>query len=330
VVGDFYSDLYYQDDNLDDDMAAFGDDDPRTLSYDSEDDDCKNVIYNREVMEVVNKMAINDETINEKVVSETMISETVVDEHVVHIEAHPEEADPFHRNFPSPNEEDDLEEDENTLVDRCDERIRKIVHFFHDKAKTISRSSVKQRTAWMNFAFLPNLKKSDPDMVSSIFSSLIPRNVRTALGHRYLRREHLMSLPQVDTDKESPINKAMAAKVKKKRQPRGQRKAPEKKWIKVVYLLFGEDETEGHRNDAVYPGPSTLNGDNRMGEHSEIMSAPAKLARAGGKRSRALFCHRFIVRHNFKPHFMEVATFSEKMPEYNLKRTDRGWLGRLV
>jgi hypothetical protein len=67
-----------------------------------------------------------------------------------------------------------------------------------------------------------------------------------------------------------------------------------------------------------------------MGEHSEIMSAPAKLARAGGKRTRALFCHRFIVRHNLKPRFMKVATFPEEMPEYNLKRTDRGWLVRLV
>lgn len=168
------------------------------------------------------------------------------------------------------------------------------MYFFHDKAKSISWSSVKARTAWMNFAFLPNLKISDPDTVSDIFLSLIPGNVRVALGQRSLHRQHLMSLPQVDTDKKSQMNKEIEAKVKMKRQPRWKRKGPEKRRVKVVYLLLGEDETEDHRNDAVYPGPSTLNGDNRMGEHSEIMSAPAKLARAGGKCRGVLFCHRFI------------------------------------
>jgi hypothetical protein len=127
---------------MDDDTVAFGDLDPRTLSYDSEDDDCESIIYDKEVME-----ALNDMTTSEEAVEEKLVDETVIAEHVVHIEAHPEENDPFHRYVPSPDEEDDLEEDEDTLVNRCDERVRKVVHFFHDKAKTISWKSVKERTA---------------------------------------------------------------------------------------------------------------------------------------------------------------------------------------
>lgn len=203
-----------QDDSLADDpdyddTVAFGDLDPKTASYDSDDEDCESVIYDREVMEVYNEMIGNETnlpeyTINEPVlseravtnpsaskliVSESVVSEPVVTEPVVresdvnetavakgviHIEAHPEEHDPFHRYVPSADGQDDCEEDEDTLVNRCDERISKAVKFFHEKAQTVSWQSVKERTAWMNFAFLQPLKRSEPATVTRMVLDLIP------------------------------------------------------------------------------------------------------------------------------------------------------------
>lgn len=100
--------------------------------------------------------------------------------------------------------------------------------------------------------------------------------------------------------------------------------------MKVVYLLFGENEAEDHRNDAVYPGSSSLNGDNRMITHSGIMANPWMLARAKKRYLVVLFCHRFIARHKLKPRFIKIATFEEDMPGLDLIRTDRGWLVRLL
>lgn len=302
---------------LDDgDTAAF---DPQEICSDSEDDDdCGSVIYDKEVMEIINEEAVNDETVAEEAVT---------------VEAHPEETDPFHRFVPSLDEEDDTEEDEDTLVARCDERIRKVVHFFHEKSKTVCWKSVKAKRTWMNFAFLQPLKKSDPVVVTQIFLNLIPRNIRAVLGHRVLRREDLMSLPQVKIDNESKANMEKEPKAKEQEEhgkPQDQKKPEKKDRDKVVYLLFGEDESEGHANDAIYPGSSTLDGDDRMGTHSKVISDPSKIARDTKKRRSTLFCHRFIVRHKLKPRFIKVATFAEVMPEYGLTRTNRGWLVRLL
>lgn len=47
VAKDLERDPDYLDDNPNDDMVAFGDQDPKSLSYDSVDDDCESVIYDR-------------------------------------------------------------------------------------------------------------------------------------------------------------------------------------------------------------------------------------------------------------------------------------------
>lgn len=60
AVEDLDRDLDYPDENLDDETVTFGDYDPRTLSHDSEDDDCESVIYNKDVMEVLKNMAIDN------------------------------------------------------------------------------------------------------------------------------------------------------------------------------------------------------------------------------------------------------------------------------
>jgi hypothetical protein len=227
---------YDSDNNLDDDLVdeenddkewenesvAFGILDPKGISYDSDDDDCKSVIHDKEVLEIYNAMTVDgdlDKVGTEAAVNQSFVpnegdTEAVIKEDALQLAAHPDENDPFHRFVPSPNDQDDLEEDEGTLVNRCDERISKVVHFFHKKAQTICWSNVKARTAWMNFAFLQPLKKSDPAIVTRLFLDLIPRNVRAALGHRTLRREPLLSLPQVDTNKKP--------QAKEKRRPRGQ------------------------------------------------------------------------------------------------------------
>lgn len=84
---------------------------------------------------------------------------TVVDQDDLKLEAHWEKDDPFHRYVPSADDQDDLEDDEDTLFRRCEERISRVVHFFYDKAKEVDWDSVKARTAWMNFAFLQPLRK---------------------------------------------------------------------------------------------------------------------------------------------------------------------------
>lgn len=173
---------------------AFRTQDPKGISYDSDDDDCKSVIHDKEVLEIYNEMTVDadldkrvgaEAAVNQGLVTNEGDTEAVVKEDALQLEAHPDENDPFHRFVRSPDDQDDLEEDEDILVNRCDERISNIVHFFHKKAQTVSWGDVKARTAWMNFAFLQPLKKSDPATVTNVFLDLIPRNVRAALGHSY-------------------------------------------------------------------------------------------------------------------------------------------------
>ncbi|OOQ84212.1 hypothetical protein PEBR_33676 [Penicillium brasilianum] len=281
--------IYDSDNSLDDDLVddenddkeweqesvAFGTLDPKGISYDSDDDDCKSVIHDKEVLEIYNEMTV-DADLNKRFGAEAAVNQGLVIN----------EGDTEAVICSTTRRSDDLEEDEDTLVNRCDERISNIVHFFHEKAQTVSWGDVKARTAWMNFAFLQPLKKSDPATVTNVFLDLIPRNVDTT------------KKPQAKT----------------KRRPRGQRKPKDQRRVKVVYLLFGEDEAEDHRNDAVYPGSSTLNGDNRMITHSGIMANSWI----------------FIARHKLKPRFIKIATFEEDMPGLDLIRTDRGWLVLLL
>lgn len=125
VAEDLERDPDYLDDNPDDDMVAFGAQDPKSLSYNSVDDDCESVIYDRGYGDS-QRHGHQGEGYQlggsrGKYVDETVLSETVIDEHVLNAQAHPEENDPFHRFVPSPNGEDDFEEDEVTLVNYCDE-----------------------------------------------------------------------------------------------------------------------------------------------------------------------------------------------------------------
>lgn len=104
-----------QDDSLADDpdyddLVAFEDLDPKTISYDSDNDDCESIIHDKEALEVVNEGAVT-------------------------VEAHSEEGEPFHGFLPSLDEQDDLEEDEDTRVRRCDDRISNVAHSFHKKAE---------------------------------------------------------------------------------------------------------------------------------------------------------------------------------------------------
>ncbi|OOQ84213.1 hypothetical protein PEBR_33685 [Penicillium brasilianum] len=78
---------------------------PKGISYDSDDDDYKIAIHNKEVLKIYGEMTVNElmtkkigteVAVNQKLIVNQGDTKAVIKEDALKLEAHSEEDDPFH------------------------------------------------------------------------------------------------------------------------------------------------------------------------------------------------------------------------------------------